>query len=96
MRHIVGVAVGTLAVGSVGRMRTLSLDLVSHETSICWSRMEIVPEMQSMHGTFVLHPGRAMFLKAPNLSTIFTVPEDTEKQHRGSPMAAKSGGDGAE
>ena len=31
--------------------KTLSFDLVSHDTSICCSRIEIVPEIESTHGT---------------------------------------------
>jgi hypothetical protein len=68
--------------GEESWLRTLSFDLVSHDTSICWRRMEMVPEMQSTHGKRHIRPGRAMVWKAPKRSMILTVPDEVVMQQQ--------------
>jgi hypothetical protein len=80
-----GVAVNVQPLAKGGEelwLRTLSFDLVSHDTSICWRRMEMVPEMQSMHGMMHIRPGRAMVWKAPKRSMILTVPDEVVMQQQ--------------
>ena len=52
----------------------MSFDLVSHVTSICCRRIEMVPETFCTHGIIQLRPGLAIFSYFPHDSTIFTVP----------------------
>ena len=62
--------------------KTLSFDLVSHDTSICCSRIEMVPDTDCTQGVIISRPGRAMWENLPHDSTILTVPVDvTTQQH---------------
>ena len=60
--------------------KTLSLDLVSHDTSICCKRIDTVPLTFWTHGMRQVSPGLAIFSNFPQDSTILTEPVEVTTQ----------------
>jgi len=61
--------------------KTLSLVLVSQETSICWRRIDTVAAGNSQkHGITTFRPGFAILVNLPNCSISATVPVFTVTQ----------------